>query len=380
MMKQIFQRHRRLYSWLLGDLAVIALYFLCRGMHGLMDFWSARVVMPLEAALGRLCSHTAVSVMEMLVVWGVLLAVGYVIGTVLVIARVSYVPRRIRGRRARDYRVAGRVVCTSALGAVCALMTLVALSCLLWGVNFRTERFRHGFGLRDQPVATEDLERVTRYFALKLSMTADGVERDADGGFAVPREEILARAPEVYTNLEQEYPFLEFDDIGVKAMMFSRLMSRMDFTGFYCAFTGEANVNVDSPACLLPSTVAHEMAHQRGIAPEEECNFLAVLSCVTSGDPVYEYSGYLMGYLYLGNALYQVDPVNYWFIRDTLPAEARTDLAENNIYWSQFRNTAVRAVSNTVYDGILKSYGEEEGIQSYGAMVDLLVAYYAGRL
>ena len=29
-----------------------------------------------------------------------------------------------------------------------------------------------------------------------------------------------------------------------------------------------------------------------------------------------------------------------------------------------------------VYDGLLKSYGDERGIQSYGMVVDLLVAYY----
>ena len=29
-----------------------------------------------------------------------------------------------------------------------------------------------------------------------------------------------------------------------------------------------------------------------------------------------------------------------------------------------------------MYDGLLKSYGEEKGIQSYGTVVDMLVAYY----
>ena len=79
-------------------------------------------------------------------------------------------------------------------------------------------------------------------------------------------------------------------------------MSAMNFTGVYFAFTGESNINVDAPACLIPSTIAHELSHQRGIASEQECNFLAVLASTTSGDPVYEYSGWLMGYIHLGNA------------------------------------------------------------------------------
>ena len=33
-------------------------------------------------------------------------------------------------------------------------------------------------------------------------------------------------------------------------------------------------------------------------------------------------------------------------------------------------------VSKAIYDSSLKSYGQTDGIQSYGTVVDLLVAYY----
>ena len=130
--------------------------------------------------------------------------------------------------------------------------------------------------------ASSCLTAVTAEFAQQLAQAAGEVPRDENGLFAVSREEILADSPYVYDALEQQFPFLAFDDTGVKGMYFSRLMSIIDFTGFYCPYTGEANVNVDSPACLLPSTAAHEMAHQRGIASEQECNFLAVLASTTS--------------------------------------------------------------------------------------------------
>ncbi len=266
------------------------------------------------------------------------------------------------------------------LRGLCAFLSVQALFCLMWGVNFWADSFQDCSGLYARPVSIEDLKAVTGYFAENLSKSADNhaITRDENGVFAVPREYILDKAPEIYDNIEKIYPFLEFQDIGVKPMIFSRLMSRMDFTGFYCSYTGEANVNIDSPACLLPSTCAHEMAHQRGFASEQECNFLAVLACVTSGDPVYTYSGYLMGYIYLGNALYETDPDAYRAIRDTLPDTVRADLRANSIYWEQFHNTIIKSVSTKVYDGILKSYGDDRGIRSYGAMVDLLIAYYGG--
>ena len=48
-----------------------------------------------------------------------------------------------------------------------------------------------------------------------------------------------------------------------------------------------------------------------------------MLAATASGNPAYVYSGWLMGYIYLGNALYSQDPEGYWDIRETLPEEAQ---------------------------------------------------------
>ena len=216
---------------------------------------------------------------------------------------------------------------------------------------------------------------MTAWFAENLAQTGDQVPRDEAGTFNASLNEIFAGSTDIYQGAEDLFPFLEFEDRAPKRMFFSRVMSAMNFTGVYFAFTGESNINVDAPACLIPSTIAHELSHQRGIASEQECNFLAVLASTTSGDPVYEYSGWLMGYIHLGNALYQADPAAWQAIRDSLPDTVRADLASNNAYWASFEGAAADA-SQKVYDTILKGYGQEDGIRSYGTVVDLLVAYY----
>lgn len=361
-MKAFFHKYRKLHIWLLADGVLLLAFFTLRGQRWLMNAIAERFTTPLRRGLGRLCYLVPFSVMELVEVLAVLFGAGYLVWNVIAVIRAG------DRRGSRAYR--------GALGAVCVVLSIWAGFCLLWGVNYWTDGFQDQSGIYAQPVALEDLRAVTAYFAERTAETAEDVARDEHGLFAVPREEILANSVRAYEGITETFPFLAFDDPGVKPMAFSRLMSALDFTGFYSSFTGESNVNVDSPACMLPSTIAHELAHQRGFASEQECNFLAVLASTTCADPAYRYSGWLIGYVYLGNALYSQDPEGYLAIRETLPEEVQLDLAYNNAYWAQFQDTPVQKASNKVYDRLLKSYGDERGIQSYGTVVDLLVVYY----
>lgn len=363
---KLFLHHKKLYLWLAADLALLGLYLALRQSRPLMNALTARVTAPLKAALGRLCAMTDVSVMECLYVLAAAAAVAYVIWSVIAV-------HRARGRRLRR-------AYSALLGAVDICLTVYVLFCLMWGVNFWTDSFRDRAGLTGGPVAEEDLRAVTEYFAEQLAASADAVPRDENGVFAVPTAQILAESRDIYGGVTAEFPFLDFPDTGVKAVRCSRFMSLMGFTGVYFACLGESNVNVDSPACLLPSTIAHELAHQRGVAWEQECNFLGVLASTTCGKADYVYSGWLLGFIHLGNALYDTDPEAYWAIRDALPDTVRADLRDNNAYWDRFRDNVVEKVSDTVYDAALKSYGDANGMRSYSMVVELLVEYYRDRL
>ena len=363
---KFWKNHKKLHIWLGADLAVLGLYLALRHDRGLMNGFADRITTPLKGALGRLCALTSLSVMELLYVLAGAAALVYVVGSVIAVVKA----RGRRGQRAYGALLLAADVC----------LTVYALFCLMWGVNYWTDSFQDRSGITAQPVAAEDLEAVTAYFAQQLADTADSVPRDENGLYAVPKAQILSESRLVYGGVTEQFPFLDFRDTGVKAVRCSRFMSIMGFTGVYFACIGESNVNVDSPACLLPSTVAHELAHQRGIAWEQECNFLGVLASVTSGMPDYVYSGWLLGFIHLGNALYETDPEAYWAIRNALPETVSADLRDNNAYWDQFRDNVVEKVSDTVYDAALKSYGDANGMKSYSMVVELLVAYYKDRI
>ena len=158
-------------------------------------------------------------------------------------------------------------------------------------------------------------------------------------------------------------------------MVTSGLMSRINFTGVYFPFTSETNINDQAPAVLIPSTIAHELAHQRGIAAEQEANFVAVRACLTSGNDIYAYSGALLAYIYLGNALYETDRDAWTEVYSSLSEEVRADLTANNLYWDQYHTKEAKAAEK-VYETSLSSYNQDLGMRSYGACVDLLAADY----
>ena len=364
-MRAFWARHRKLHIWLAAELVWLGTFFAVRGNRAWMNALTARVTTPLRNALGAGCYRVSFSVMEALCAALAVFIVWYLVWSAAAIARA-------RGRRCRR-------AYSAVLGAACVALTIYGGFCFLWGVAYGADSFQDRSGIRAEKVSAEGLTAVTQYFADRLNETAGLVERDGYGLFSVSRQEILSESPRAYDVLERQFPFLSFPDRPPKPVYFSRVMSRLDFTGIYCPYTGESSVNMDSPACLLPSTVAHELAHQRGVATEQECNFLSILACTTCGMDDYAYSGWLLGYIYLGNALYRADETAWKSVYGGLDPTVRADLENNNAYWRQFRSSSVKKVSNRVYDRFLKSYGETDGLQSYGTVVDLLVVYYQSR-
>jgi hypothetical protein len=161
-----------------------------------------------------------------------------------------------------------------------------------------------------------------------------------------------------------------------KKLLFSRFQSHQGFSGFYFPFTGESNINTDIPSSSQPFTIAHELAHQRLVASEDEANFLGVAACLSSEQPIYIYSGALAGLKMLAGPLYDADPEAWQTIAETLPPEVAADWNNSAAYWAQFK-TPLEEWSRDVYDTFLKSQGQELGIRSYGACVDLIVNYYS---
>jgi hypothetical protein len=154
-------------------------------------------------------------------------------------------------------------------------------------------------------------------------------------------------------------------------VLLSTPLSYLGISGIYLPFTAEANVNDILPDSQLPFTAAHELAHQGGVAPEDEANFLAYVACTLHPDADFRYSGALNAALYALGALSQGDAERARRQWKWSPA-VRRDLAALTAWNERYRGPAETA-ARAVNDAYLKTQGVAEGVRSYGRMVDLLV-------
>ena len=360
---------KRKWTWLtwgagLGlPLILVGLFELRKGSQARMGWWVDHIMAPLEQNLARVWSvFPGVSVAEALTALALLGGVLWLVRAVALLVRT----REGRSFAKRLLALAGAV-----LWLWCGLDWL-------WNAAYYAPSFAQRSDLEVQPYSVETLEQVTARFAQQAAVYASQVQRDENGLFAEDSAAIFATGPTVYENIQREFPCLALEHpTRAKPILCSRLQSILGFTGVYFPFTGEANVNVDAPACLLPATIAHEMAHQRMVAAEQEANFVGIAAAITSGDPVYQYSGYLMGLIQLCNALYPVDPEGWQAIAERyFTPELAADWNDNNAYWAAL-SSPVEDAAEQVYDSFLKGNDQELGMRSYGACVDLLVAYAA---
>lgn len=349
------------HALVLASAAVILIHVLTRGNKAFNAAMSARFVRPLHRLLSQVTAPLPFSAAEALIALAVL---GLLFYSGLSLWRMV---RRREGRWSQLYRW----LLTLAMAGLC----FYGGFCLLWGFYFYADDFAASAGLDAGPVSAGELETVTVYFANLANEYAPQVARDENGVCATDRSSVLERSPEVYRRAEGLFPLLQWPAIPAKGVFFSRIMSYLDFTGFFFPFTAEANVNTDFPPSLFASTVAHELAHQRGVAREQEANFVAVLASLEYGDADYVYSAALLAYTHLGNALYEADHAAWERVYGSLSEPVLRDFAWNRAYWQRFE-TPVQTVSNTVYENFLYSYDQDLGLKSYGACVDLLVNYY----
>lgn len=152
--------------------------------------------------------------------------------------------------------------------------------------------------------------------------------------------------------------------VQVKNSLFGNTMAYLGVEGYFNPFTGEAQINGNTPAFMQPFVITHEMAHQVGIAAEDDANLMAYIRCVQSGDTSFCYAAYLNIWLYTHRSVRMMDSAAARKIRAQL-----NQLTINHIdTLRQLRrkyDSRAGDYSSNIYDAYLKLGNQKEGIESY---------------
>lgn len=276
----------------------------------------------------------------------------------------------ITGLSAIIHKKKVRWLCSVFLG-LAILLFLFVINC---GINYHGKSFAGMNHMQVNGYTAGELKTVCQWLTNEVNESSERVERNSDGLMVLSEGEeqrariVMEKLGESYSALDGQYP-------NPKKIMISEILSWQGITGIYSPFTIEANYNQDMTDYNIPFTMCHELSHLRGFMQEEEANYIAFLACISSHDAEFEYSGYLMAWIYAMNELYHLDKNSWKNIREMLQSEVLIDLEGNSSFWNQYEGKA-EEISQTINDTYLKANGQQDGVKSYDRMVDLVVWYY----
>ena len=342
-------------------LAALLLQFLARRSAAFAQGYRTTVYRFLVETLGRLFSCLPFSLVEI----GLYLFLSATVcGLVWLVWRLF----RHKEKWRQTLMQAVRIV----LFTVAALFFAYMVGC---GINYHSRAFSAEAGFVTTPSSREELAGLCRALTEEINAAALQVQTDAEGCLLL-QNDYKETARQAMDALGEIYPCLAGFYPQPKGLLVSRILSVQKIEGIYSPFTLEANYNQEMPDVNIPVTMCHELSHLRGFMREDEANFIAYLACRESKDPQFVYSGAILAFIHSGNALYaDGGQEEYWEIYDSLCDTAKRDLSRDSAFWRQF-DGKVAEVSSQVNDAYLKANRQEDGVKSYGRMVDLLLAMY----
>jgi len=377
-MKQIFLRKRNLL--LLGIPVGILLTEWAKSHADAVEHVFARGIYRVYSqAVALLTAWIPFSLAQLIV------AVGPIVILALLVRQVIRAFRVKEGTE--DGKSAGTRRFVLLMTAVQNLLCLVSVIFFVYvigcGINYHRYSADRYLGLTVQESSVEELSGLLIELAQETAELRAGLTTEnEDGVYELPMSvrELGREAKLAYETLALDYPVFGGRYPAPKPVAFSKLMSYTEITGVFTCWTMEANVNVDISPYSIGSTMCHELAHLRGFMREDEANYIAMLACGASDSKDLQYSGKMLALIYVANALAGKDAELYAKIyREYFHEGVIRDLHANNEYWKQFKKTKVAEVANKVNDSYLKANEQEDGVQSYGRVVDLLLAEYRQR-
>ncbi len=250
-----------------------------------------------------------------------------------------------------------------------------------FGSGYHTTKIEDKLGLNREGITPNELYLATEAVANELNELSIQISYDENGASVLPYSynELSEKICDAYYNLSSKTGLFNSFNSRVKPILLSKPMTYTHISGVYISLTGEANINTNYPDYIVVSSSAHEMAHQRGIAREDESSFVGFLALISSDDPYLKYSAYLDVYSYLLSDLKNADSELYKSAKALTNSRVNGDMRAYSKQFEKYQDSLASNVTNSINNSYLQANGDKNGTESYRLVSELVCAYLLNR-
>ena len=151
-----------------------------------------------------------------------------------------------------------------------------------------------------------------------------------------------------------------------KVSIVDPFMAATGTSGFINPLTLESQLATDLLWFERPFDLAHEWTHVAAFAREDEANYVAVIACMRSPDPVARYSGWMELFLYL--------PQKQHYAHDEFSPLVWQDFAAMRARNARRLNLSLSRFTWHAYGAYLKSNHVAAGVANYNEVTRLMLA------
>jgi len=246
---------------------------------------------------------------------------------------------------------------------------------IMWGFNYyrvplsQTLELKDNYTKNELIMFTEKLIERTNKLQYKITSDTSQIVEIPYG-----QKEIIQKTRNGYLELETKFLLFSYKNPSLKKSTFSTALTYMGYGGYLNPFTNEAQVNAKIPNFRFPVVTGHEIGHQIGYSAENEVNFIGYLVTANNKDLYFKYSAAAYALSYSLSEIKLKDETKFHELYSKLNRGVQKNYEELNKFWMAYENP-LEPLFKAIFNSFLKANNQEQGINSYGQIVALLVTY-----
>lgn len=312
----------------------------------LAEWWTQNVAQGVVRVIGALTSFLPISVFEILVIVVVACALFLFVRLVINLCRAQF-----------------RKIFMGLLAAGVAAMYVLDMYMLSMGFGYyRAAMPKY---LAGDDYNSKQATAVADFVLADYNALAEKFKRDKNGCVVCPYTfgELAELMRKEYARLDDDY-FFSYTP-KAKPVVNGWFMSASLITGVTFLPTGEANVNTAAPPTTITYTMAHELAHAKGVMREGDANLISYYVLLSSKNDYLRYCGYVATfYDFVDCVQLAGDSESFSRIIASVSPLIDGELAYTYDYWRS-QPDIMGEISEFFNNWYLESNGVENGTGSY---------------